>query len=143
MNPAWLRWLSQLAPWLTLIMLIVMFTFLQGALAPVPSLAFDLPAAGAADTAQTGLVALLLPGDAEGQSEEGTLVFFDDARYALSDPTGAEEFATRLGERANETNCGTLVLLADRRVSAGDVMRVMAIAKSRRLAHVQLAEKRD
>ena len=143
MNPAWLRYLSQLAPWLTLIMLVVMFSFLQGTLAPAPSLAFDLPATGAADTAQSGLVALLLPGGAEGRQAEGTLVFFDDARYELSDPASADEFAARLGDRAIETNCGTLILLADRRVPAGDVMQVMSIAKAKRLARVQLAEKRD
>ena len=143
MNPAWFRYLSQLAPWITLILLVVMFSFLQGALAPVPSLAFDLPEAGAADSAQPGLVALLLPGDAEGANAEGTLVFFDDARYVLSDSVGADEFAGRLEARAMETKCGTLILLADRRVSVGDVMQVMAIAKSKRLAHVQLAEKRD
>lgn len=143
MNPAWLRYISQMAPWLTLVLLAVMFIFLQGALAPAPSLAFDLPDAGSADSAQPGLVALLLPGGAEGGMAEGTLVFFDDARYVLSDPAGAEEFAGRLGDRAMETKCGTLTLLADRRVPAGDVMQVMAIARSKRLSHVQLAEKRD
>ena len=143
MNPVWLRYLSQTAPWLTLVLLIVMFIFLQGALAPAPSLAFDLPDSGSADSAQPGLVALLLPEGAEGGPAEGTLVFFDDARYVLSDPAGAEEFAGRLGDRAMETKCGTLTLLADRRVPAGDVMQVMAIARSKRLSHVQLAEKRD
>ena len=143
MNPAWLRYLSQTAPWLTLVLLVVMFIFLQGALAPVPSMAFELPAAGAADSAQPGLVALLLPGDAEGGPAGGTLVFFDDARYVLSDPVGADEFAVRLGDRVEETKCGTLTLLADRRVPAGDVMQIMAIARSKRLSHVQLAEKCD
>lgn len=143
MTSAWLRYLSQTAPWLTLVLLIIMFAFLHQALAPVPSVGFALPASGAADSAQPGLVALLLPGDAEGAQTEGTLVFFDDARYVLSDPAGAEEFAGRLGERATETKCGTLTLLADRRVPVGDVMQVMAIARSRRLVHVQLAEKRD
>ena len=143
MNPVWLRTLSQVAPWLTLVLLVGMFIFLQGALAPAPGVAFDLPDPGTADSAQPGLVALLLPGDVEGGQTEGTLVFFDDARYVLSDPAGADEFAGRLGERAAETKCGTLTLLADRRVPTGDVMQVMAIARSRRLSNVQLAEKRD
>ena len=143
MNPAWLRALSQMAPWLTLVLLVVMFIFLQSVLAPAPAVAFELPDPGTADSAQPGLVALLLPGDVEGGQTEGTLVFFDDARYVLSDPAGADEFSGRLGERAAETKCSTLTLRADRRVPTGDVMQVMAIARARRLSNVQLAEKRD
>lgn len=143
MNYIWFRYLSQTAPWLTLVLLIVMFVFLQDVMAPLPAVGFELPAPGVADSAQPGLVALLLPGDIEGAQTEGTLVFFDDARYVLSDSAGVEEFAGRLEDRAMEMNCDTLTLLADRRVPTGDVMQVMAIARSRRLAHVQLAEKRD
>ena len=143
MNYIWFRYLAQTAPWLTLVLLIVMFVFLQDVMAPLPAVGFELPAPGVADSAQPGLVALLLPGDIEGAQTEGTLVFFDDARYVLSDSAGVEEFAGRLEDRAMEMNCDTLTLLADRRVPTGDVMQVMAIARSRRLAHVQLAEKRD
>ena len=143
MNFAWFRYLVQIAPWLTIMLIAVLFVLLQGALAPVPSLLVDLPEAGAADSAQPGLVALLIPGDVEGAETEGTLVYFDDARYVLSDQTSLDEFSNRLGDRAVETKCGVLTLLSDRRVPAGDVMKVMALAKSRRLLHVQLAEKRD
>lgn len=143
MNYGWFRYLAQTAPWLTLVLLIVMFVFLQDGMAPLPAVGFELPAPGVADSAQPGLVALLLPGDIEGAQTEGTLVFFDDARYVLSDSAGVEEFAGRLEDRAMEMNCDTLTLLADRRVPAGDLMQVMAIARSRRLAHVQLAEKKD
>lgn len=143
MNHNWFRLLAQIAPWLTLILLLAMFAFLQGALSPVPSVSFELPDSGAADSVENGLVALLMPGDVDSSRNEGTLVFFDDARYVLSDPVSAEEFANRLGDRVTETKSGILTLLADKRVPAGDVMQVMAIARSRRLTRVQLAEKRD
>lgn len=143
MNFAWFRYLSQTAPWLTLLLTAVLFVFLQGTLSPVPSLLFDLPEAGAADSAKPGLVALLIPGDIEGAEEDGTLVYFDDARYVLSDPLSLDEFSDRLGDRAIETKCGVLTLLTDKRVPTGDVMKIMALAKSARLLHVQLAEKRD
>ena len=143
MNFAWFRYLVQMAPWLTLVLLIVMAQFLFSALAPIPAVSCELPDSGLADSARPGLVALLLPGDGNDAQPSGSLVFFDDARYMLSDPASMDEFAMRLEERAEETLCGTLTLLSDRRVPVGDVMRVMAIAKGRRLAHVQLAEKRD
>ena len=100
MNAPWFRYLSQTAPWLTVLMIAVLFVFLQGVLAPVPSLLFDLPEKGAADSAQPGLVALMIPGDLEGPEAEGTLLYFDDARYVMTDPASMEEFSGRLGERA-------------------------------------------
>ena len=143
MNAAWFRYLVQMAPWLTVLLIAVFFLILQSVMAPVPSRLFDLPEAGAADSVKPGLVALLIPGDIEGAETDGTLVYFDDARYVLSDPVSLEELSNRLGERAVETKSGVLTLLSDRRVPAGDVMKVMALAKARRLLHVQLAEKRD
>lgn len=143
MNAAWFRYLVQMAPWLTVLLIAVFFLILQSVMAPVPSLLFDLPEAGAADSVKPGLVALLIPGDIEGAETDGTLVYFDDARYVLSDPVSLEELSNRLGERAVETKSGVLTLLSDRHVPVGDVMKVMALAKARRLLHVQLAEKRD
>ena len=143
MNAAWFRYLVQMAPWLTVLLIAALFVLLQGTLAPVPSLLFDLPGPGAANSVQPGLVALLIPGDIEGSETDGTLVYFDDARYVLSDPVSLDEFSNRLGDRAVETKCGMLTLLSDRRVPVGDIMKVMALAKARRLLHVQLAEKRD
>ena len=51
MNASWVRHLVQIAPWLTLALLVAMFLFLQNAMAPVPALAFELPDSGAADAA--------------------------------------------------------------------------------------------
>lgn len=140
MNMAWFRYLVQIAPWLTLVLAMVMMSFLYGTLAPTSAVSMELPQGDIADAAQTGLVALLMPG---GAQSEGTLVFFDDARYMLSDRASAEEFANRLDERASETRCGTLTLLSDRRVPSGDLMRVMSIARKTRIANVQVAERRD
>ena len=143
MNTPWFRHFSQSAPWLTVLLIAVLFLLLQGTLAPAPSLLFDLPEAGAQDSARPGLVALLIPSDIEGAEVDSTLIYFDDARYVMSDPASMDEFAARLSERAIETKYNTLTLLSDRRVPAGDVMKVMSIAKAGRLMHVQLAEKRD
>ena len=143
MTSSWFRYLSQTAPWLTLLLLVAMMSLLLGVTAPVGTLGFDLPESGSADSVKAGLVAFLTLGDAGGVQAESTLVFFDDARYELSDPAGSEDFAARLAERSAETKCDTLTLLADRRIPTGDLMRVVAIARSRRIAHVQIAEKRD
>jgi len=143
MKSAWFRHLVQIAPWLTLVLLMIMYQFLHAALAPAPAVSFELPEAGAAESAAPGLVALVMMGDANGAQGEGTLLFFDDDRYVLSSPASMEEFAARLGTRASGTKCNVLTLLCDHRVPTGDVMRIMAIARRQGLLHVQLAEKRE
>lgn len=143
MNMAWFKGLALIAPWLTLALIIAMFSFLYSSLAPAPAVSLELPETKLSDAARPGLVALLLPGGAAGAQIDGSLVFFDDARYVLSDPTSVEEFSRRLEERSMETRCGTLTVLSDRRVPAGDLMRVMELAKKVRLSHVQIAEKLD
>ena len=143
MNPAWLRYLSQTAPWLTLVLVIIMFIFLHGTLSPAPATGFDLPDAGSADSAQPGMVALLLPGDMGGGQEEGTLVFFDDARFTLSDPSSASALRRSLEERVATAQHPALLLLADRRVPSGDLMNLTGLVRSAGVRHVQIAEKHD
>ena len=143
MNASWFRHLSYSAPWMTFAVVAGLFAFLYGTLSPVPSVLFDLPDSGAADSDRLGLVSLLIPSDIEGTGSDGTLVYFDDSRYVLSDPSSVDEFSARLGDKAVETGTRVLTLLADRRVPCGDLVKVMSIAKARGMAHVQIAEKRD
>lgn len=143
MNGSWFKGLVLMSPWLTLVLVLAMFSFLYSSLAPAPAVSLDLPDTSMSDSSNPGMVALLLPGGANGAQPEGSLVFFDDARYVLSDPASDAELSKRLGERSQETRCGILTLLCDRRVPAGDLMRVMELAKRVRISHVQIAEKRD
>lgn len=143
MNDPRFKGLAQAAPWITVALIALMFEFLYNSLAPAPAVSFELPDSGIADSAEPGLVALLIPAEAAGGDAEGALVFFDDARYVLADSAGAEEFALRLGERSADRKSSVLTLLADRRVSAGEVMKTMAIARAAGISRVQLAEKRD
>ena len=87
----------------------------------------------------TGLAALVLPAAAEGGE---TLVFFDDARYSLSDEASVSSLRDRLGVRAAAEPSRTFLLLADQRVPAGDVMRLVGIARESGLERVQIAERR-
>ena len=72
-----------------------------------------------------------------------TLVFFDDARYSLSDESSVSTLKDRLGLRAGAEPSRTFLLLADRRVPSGDVLRLVGLARESGLAHVQIAERRE
>lgn len=141
---AWTKPIFAAVPWITLTLLLALFAFIGDRLPQVQGLACDLPAPVPredADTATeaTGLAALLLPAaDASGE----TLVFFDDARYSLSDETSVSTLRDRLGIRAGAEPSRTFLLLADRRVPAGDVMRLVGVARESGIEHVQIAERR-
>jgi biopolymer transport protein ExbD len=100
----------------------------------------DLPARVAGQAEATGLAALVLP--ASGAGDE-TLVFFDDARYSLSDKMSVDVLRDRLSVRAGAEPSRTFLLLADRRVPAGDIMRLVDLARGSGLTRVQIAERRE
>ena len=70
-------------------------------------------------------------------------MFFDDARYSLSDESSVSTLRERLGARSLAEPSNTFLLLADRRVPAGDIIRLVGIARESGLSRVQIAERRE
>ncbi len=135
-GPAWLGPLLAAVPWITVMMLLLMFHILGGTLASSDGVLFDLPdSTGAEEGESASLVALLMPMPHE------TLVFFDDGRYTLGDETSAALFGEHLEDRASKTDRKTLLVLADRRVAAGELMKMSGIAKRSGINRVMFAEK--
>ncbi len=125
------------APWLAVMLLLVMFHLLDGELVAAKGVLFDLPDPGVTEGEASGLVALVLPMHHE------TLVFFDDARYMLSDGASAAAFSRHLAERAARTDRKTMLVLAARRVAGGELMKMASIARRSGVGRVLFAEKRE
>ena len=139
---AWMRPFAVSAPWITLAILLVMFGLIGDRLAAAPGVVFDLPAPAGRQTVAAGATMLVLPSANAGETG-GALVFFDDARYVLDDPQSAALLRDQLVARVQENAaCATLLVLADRRVACGDLMRLAAVAKRGGVAKVLFAEKR-
>jgi hypothetical protein len=81
----WTKPLFAAVPWITLALLLVMFGLLGDTLTAAPGVVFDLPAPVGRQTTAPGTTMLVLPSANAGEAD-GTLVFFDDARYVLDDP---------------------------------------------------------
>ncbi len=137
---AWTKPLFAAVPWITLTILLALFAFIGDRLPQVPGLMCELPQPVAGQAQATGLAALVLPAASTGDE---TLVFFDDARYSLSDEASVSTLKERLGARSQAEPSSTFLLLADRRVPAGDIIRLVGIARESGLLRVQIAERRE
>lgn len=134
-GPSWLRPMAFALPWVTVLLLLVMLWMIGGTLVSAKGVLFDLPDGEPVDGEAGGLVALVVP------SEKDTLVFFDDARYSMNDRDAVAAFGEHLAERAEKTERKTLVVLADRRVTAGTLSRLAAVARWSGVTRFLLAAK--
>ncbi len=139
----WARPLSVAAPWVSLALLVAIFAMVSGEATLSRGTVFDLPPASAFDVDAPGLTAFVLPVPRDAGGGDETLVFFDDARFVPADKVSAANLRRRLSERASDARSPNLLVLADRRVPAGDLMKIMALARQAGLKHVQVAERRD
>ena len=139
----WTKPLFAAVPWITLALLLVMFGLLADTLTAAPGVVFDLPAPVGRQTAVPDATMLVLPSANAGEAD-GTLVFFDDARYVLDDPQSVALLRDQLLARVQENAArATLLVLADRRVATGELMRLVDIARDSGMKHVQIAERRE
>ena len=139
----WMRPFVACAPWVTLAIVLALAGFAGNRISAAPGIVFDLPQAGLQESEPAGLVALVLPLARESGGGEETFVFFDDARFTLSDPSSAAALQRSLEERAASDRSGVLQLFADRRVPAGDIMGITGLARKAGVKRVHIAEKRD
>ena len=138
MRGGWTRHLVVAAPWLTVVLLVVMFAMLDKALTVSPGVAFELPGPTDATTGgRPDLVALAMP------AAGGTFLFFDDARYSLDDPASVAVFRSQLSERLPRTERRSLLVLADRNVTAANLMKIADAARKAGAGEVLFAEKRQ
>lgn len=133
----WTKPLFVAAPWVTLLVLIMLFWIVGGTLTTAKGVLFDLPSQGLSDGEATDMVALVMPVAHE------TMVFFDDSRFMLGDSSSDQALSEQLAERLSRTGGKTLLVLADRRVVGGDLMKFAAIARRSGVERVLFAEKRQ
>ncbi|MBO6167526.1 MAG: biopolymer transporter ExbD [Kiritimatiellae bacterium] len=132
----WMDSFVAAAPWITLGVLLIMMELVSGTLAVSQGVLFDLPDTAVGDMESTSLVALVMP------MSHDTLVFFDDARFVLGDPHSEKALREQLAERAGKLRKNVLLVLADRRVNAGDMMALAQHARNAGIRKVLFAEKR-
>lgn len=125
--------LAAIAPWLAVALLFAMISMIGDTLSVSGGTAFELPAHHLDDTAEIGAAAVAMP------SPRGLLVFFDDTRYMLDDASQAAKLSVQLRERLDGAAAKTLLVMADRRASAGDLMKLARVARDGGAAKILFA----
>lgn len=123
--------------WLSVVFAIALIIVLGNTLSVAPGIEVDLPeqSEGAREVEDYGLVALLLHGAGE------TLVFFDDARYTLNDLKSESHFAGQLAERSQIADSKAMMVIADKEIKVGDIMRFAGIVKAAGITKLNFAQK--
>lgn len=139
----WARTLLAAVPWINAVILIVMLLAVHGQLTITPGVAFDLPRAPLREgvNARQELTALMIEVERDAPGGEETLIFFDDDRFSAQDEDQMAMLSERLKDRMALGRSRELLLLADKRVPHGDVLRFVNIAREAGMTRVNVAEK--
>jgi len=142
-GPGWSKPLVAAAPWITVCLLVLMFYVVSGHFVSRPGTVFDLPSGKVTADLHPEHVALMISVPRETAGGNETLVYFDDARYVLSDEASVRLLTARLSELVGPSPRRELLLMCDRRVSHGDVMKFTDVARRAGVAMVQVAERNE
>lgn len=132
----WYRSIVASFPWITLVLILMMLEMVSGTFTAEKGLLFDLPDTSLKEGETTKLVALVMPMSRE------TMVFFDDARYILGDDNSIAALREQFAVRTERDEKKTLLVLADRRVAGGELMKLADIAKKGGVKKLLFAEKK-
>lgn len=134
-GPRWLKPMAVAIPWITVLILFLMLYIVSGTMTSVKGVIFELPEGDQLDGSASPLVALVVP------SAHDTLVFFDEARYSLSDRESVAALGEHLASRTAKVEDRTLVVMADRRVQGGEIARLASVARTGGIKRLLLASK--
>ena len=132
---AWMRPLVVSAPYLTVMLLVLMLHVAGNALTVSKGVLFELPDGDGMSGESTEMVAIAMP------LQHDTVVFFDDARYILGDTASERSLVGHLSDRVGKSRTKTLLLMADGRVPGARLMRFADLARKGGVGRLLFAEK--
>ena len=137
----WAQALLSLVPWIDCVVLAVLLLAVTRRTVISPGVVFDLPRATFREGMYVGLTALMITVARDTPGGEETLIFFDDDRYSTRDQEQMSVLAERVKSRVALGARNELLLLADKRVPHGDVVRFVNAVREAGVQRVNVAEK--
>jgi len=138
---AWPQALLTAVPWLDAIVVVVLLLAVNQRMVISPGVVFELPRAPLREGTHVGLTALMISVVRDAPGADETLVFFDDDRYLTQDEEQMAMLSERVKSRVALGVRRELLLLADKRVPHGDVVRFVNAVREAGVQRVNVAEK--
>ncbi|MEI7901047.1 MAG: biopolymer transporter ExbD [bacterium] len=138
---AWAHALLSMVPWIDCVIILVLMVLVNRRTVISPGVVFDLPRATFREGMYVGLTALMITVARDTPGGEETLIFFDDDRYSTRDVEQMSVLTERVKSRVALGARSELLLLADKRVPHGDVVRFVNAVREAGVQRVNVAEK--
>lgn len=141
---SWMKAFTASAPFLSVLLLVLMFHMIGGTLTLSDGVLFDLPepeppiSSGLpiSDSVAGVPVALVMP------VGHDTMVLLDDTRYLLSDLNSLSTLERGVSDIVKCSGRTTLLVLADRRIAGGELMKIAVSLRRGGMKRVLFAEKK-
>lgn len=137
----WAHALLSMVPWINCLAILFLMLVVNRRTVISPGVVFDLPHAAFREGMYVGLTALMITVARDTPGGEETLIFFDDDRYSTQDTEQMSVLTERVKSRVALGSRSELLLLADKRVPHGDVMRFVNAVREAGVQRVNVAEK--
>ena len=137
----WAQAVMYSVPWINAIILFILLFLYHERITISPGIIFDLPPAPLREGSHTGLTALMFAVNQESMSREEAMVFFDDSRFMVEDNEQMSVLAEQIRVRLQNSSSKDFLLLADKRVKHGDILRFVNILRNAGVSKVNVAEK--
>ena len=141
---SWFKNISSGIPWIDAVIIVVLLLVVNNRLTIMPGMVFDLPRAplrSGVHNTYNGLTAVMIPVVHDITSGDETLIFFDDERFSMKDEDFAERLSSKVRERIHASSSHDLLLLADRNIPHGDVIRFVNVVREAGVNRVNVGEK--
>jgi len=137
----WAQILLSSVPWINAIIIVVLLLTVNRRMVVSPGVVFDLPHAALREGTHESLTALMISVTRDVPGGDETLIFFDDDRYSAQDADQMALLSERIKSRVARRTPRDMLLLADKRVPHGDVMKFVNVMRQAGVQRVNVAEK--
>ena len=131
--------LVSMAPWMDVVLLMLLFFLLQSKLVLQPGIVVELPSAPFTEGSRPGLVAVILSVGSGQRAERQDVVFFDDERFLVGQNDELDGLKNAFRGSLKQHADDVLILQIDQHVPHGTVQRVVRVARDAGIARVNVA----
>ena len=131
--------LISMAPWVNILLLIILFVLLDTKLVVQPGRVVELPDVPFFDGTRSLMTAVVVAGQTAVPADD--VVFFDDVPYSLGKVAHVDMLRNALSRYSARHADADLVIQADHRASYGTVMKLIEMARAVGIARVNLASR--